>query len=877
MVTNQPTTNQLLTITGVILQDLATTVAGPKSGRLNCSKTELDDHIRKTYSDPLRDESLPPMDGLKHPSSPGIQFQLGKLKEKELHDFVRKSRAKSAPGGDEVSYKVYKYCDRLRHKLFLLLRELWEKEGLVDDWCNAEGIYLPKEENSEAIGDFRPISILNVDGKIYMGIIAKRTVDYLQSNGYINESVQKAGIPGIPECIEHAYSIWDIIQEAKKNRKDLNVVWLDLANAYGSVPHELLFKAMEFFHIPEKVKNIMRNYYNKFRMRFTTENFTTDWHRLEVGIGAGCTISVIWFVLVMEMLLRSADCSEEMVKVRSPKKAFMGDVTLLTENQEMMEKVLKRLDDLITWSRMRFKAKKSRSLTFVKGRQRQVKFWIAGERMPTVKEKPVKSLGRWYAGSLTDRGRGMEVTREAEEGLKKIDESKLPGKYKIWCLHFGLYPRLSWPLLIYEVALTRVEAIERLCSIHIRKWLGLPRVTNNSSLYRSKGALQLPLTSIVEIYKAGKVRTVMMLRDSKDPEIRNNPPDVTTATKWKAEEETEKIIADLKHRDIVGAVQNDRKGLGSDPFKPFSAMNQRERRTAVSGKIKDLESERREVHLIQCAQQGQVVRWEENVVERKLSWNEIWNWNMSRLSFLLRSTYDVLPSPANLVRWKVSDDDNCRCGKRGTLKHILSNCTKALDRYTWRHNEVLKIIHRVTKEQIERINSGKRPQKPSRKQQISFVRSGQQSVYKQKKSTTNDATWDGSWEIGADLSGCERFFPIPTSKKPDIVVWCADRKLVYLVELTVPHEDNIEAAHLRKNDRYEKLIQECEEVGWKATHYSVEVGCRGFIGVRLQQWLQKIGLNNRERSSAMKEIQQTVEKASHWIWLKRSDDSWQEK
>ena len=119
----------------------------------------------------------------------------------------------------------------------------------------------------------------------------------------------------------------------------------------------------------------MRNYYSKFQMRFTTENFTTDWHRLEVGIGAGCTISVIWFVLVMEMLLRSADCSEELVKVRSPKKAFMDDVTLLTQNQKMMEKVLARLDDLITWSRMRFKAKKSRSLTFVEGRQRQVKFF----------------------------------------------------------------------------------------------------------------------------------------------------------------------------------------------------------------------------------------------------------------------------------------------------------------------------------------------------------------------------------------------------------------------------------------------------------------------------------------------------------------------
>ncbi len=56
--------------------------------------------------------------------------------------------------------------------------------------------------------------------------------------------------------------------------------------------------------------------------------------------------------------------------------------------------------------------------------------------------------------------------------------------------------------------------------------------------------MQLPVTSIVEIYKAGKVRTVMMLRESDDPEIRDNPPNVNTAKKWKAEEETDLAIKD---------------------------------------------------------------------------------------------------------------------------------------------------------------------------------------------------------------------------------------------------------------------------------------------------------------------------------------------
>ncbi len=44
------------------------------------------------------------------------------------------------------------------------------------------------------------------------------------------------------------------------------------------------------------------------------------------------------------------------------------------------------------------------------------------------------------------------------------------------------------------------------------------------------------------------------------------------------------------------------------------------------------------------------------MVERKLSWKEIWGWGPARTSFLIKSTYDVLPSPANLVRWNVTDD-----------------------------------------------------------------------------------------------------------------------------------------------------------------------------------------------------------------------------
>ena len=69
-----------------------------RSGKLKCTKEELDAHVRQTYSDPNRDEPLSDMRGLKRPTAPGVSYQLGPIREKEVDEFVRKARAKSAPG-----------------------------------------------------------------------------------------------------------------------------------------------------------------------------------------------------------------------------------------------------------------------------------------------------------------------------------------------------------------------------------------------------------------------------------------------------------------------------------------------------------------------------------------------------------------------------------------------------------------------------------------------------------------------------------------------------------------------------------------------------------------------------------------------------------
>jgi len=179
---------------------------------------------------------------------------------------------------------------------------------------------------------------------------------------------------------------------------------------------------------------------------------------------------------------------------------------------------------------------------------------IGGETIPPVLQQPVKSLGRVYSISLTDRYQGNQVLHMVCDGLAKIDKCGLPGKYKAWCYQFGLLPRVLWPLQVYDIPLSPVERMEQKVSVKLRKWLGVPRSFNTNALYASSFKLSLPLKSLVEEYKAGKGRLGMMLKKSRDPRIQIAAPDLNTDRKCKVEEAIREAMSRLYTKEVIGAV-----------------------------------------------------------------------------------------------------------------------------------------------------------------------------------------------------------------------------------------------------------------------------------------------------------------------------------
>ena len=87
-------------------------------------------------------------------------------------------------------------------------------------------------------------------------------------------------------------------------------------------------------------------------------------------------------------------------------------------------------------------------------------FHINGELIPAIVEKPVKSLGRWYNSSLSDRGQVSEFRESIVKAFSTIDKTLLPGKLKVWCLQFGLLLCIMWPLTVCDFAISEVGKFE---------------------------------------------------------------------------------------------------------------------------------------------------------------------------------------------------------------------------------------------------------------------------------------------------------------------------------------------------------------------------------------------------------------------------------
>ena len=204
-------------------------------------------------------------------------------------------------------------------------------------------------------------------------------------------------------------------------------------------------------------------------------------------------------------------------------------------------------------------------------------------------------------------------------------------------------------------------------------------------------------------------------------------PEIKSGTKWLAVKAAQEAECSLRIKDIIGITQTNRAGLGSTSKKVFSKVGPKGKRDMVSEEVRMFEEEQRKASAVTQAKQCAWTKWND-IEPIKLSWKSLIVMEPLAISFLLCSTYDLLPYATNL---KGGDTNSDLCLLCKSDRHILSACPQLLQMYTWRHNKVLEVIIELLRAQCEAENQqsiiAKEPI-------IQFLKEGECPMRKQKKS-----------------------------------------------------------------------------------------------------------------------------------------------
>jgi hypothetical protein len=241
-------------------------VLNPEKGRADprFSREEATEFYKATYQDEGRGMVYCALEDMPRPDLPFAAFSEKNPSFGEFKICLKRKKNKCSPGLDAVPYIVFKKCPAAARYLFFLICRVWDQKCVPTDWCQAS-VTLAKKgsllENLDKVGEFRPIALTACVGKIFFGIIANRFQTYMIENKYIARVMQKGFVGGVPGCMEHTFTLNEALRDAYKEQKQIALVWVDLANAFGSVSHNLIQFALEWFHVPYSVRKLLLDYY----------------------------------------------------------------------------------------------------------------------------------------------------------------------------------------------------------------------------------------------------------------------------------------------------------------------------------------------------------------------------------------------------------------------------------------------------------------------------------------------------------------------------------------------------------------------------------------------------------------------------------------
>ncbi|GBN16737.1 Retrovirus-related Pol polyprotein from type-1 retrotransposable element R2 [Araneus ventricosus] len=718
-----------------------------------------------------------------------------------------KEAENTSAGPDRLTYYHWKSIEDSGSFLCSVFNACVHFRKVPPSWKLSTTILIAKDGDPSDPGNWRPIALSSTIYKLFTKCLAARLTSFIDKYSVLSPC--QKGFTPFDGVVEHNYVLQRSLERARASHKDLCVAFIDISNAFGSLPHAAIIDALEACAVGPAFVDVITDIYTNSSTKVLSESGNTEYIPIMSGVKQGCPISGILFDICIDPVIREIQGTNSEHSIL----AFADDVCLIAKSPQELQVMLDRIDVLFSALNLSLNPRKSVSfhLSGVKPTgSRNTPFYVRGNLLPSIQEGDFhKFLGKPVGFNPCPN---FQSLNDLYAAAKAVMESGLAPWMRIDALKSFIYSAFQFPMRTSQFAKKHWDAIDKALRKGIKQTLSLPERASNDYLYghRKYGCYAIPILS--EECELNRIDSAFKLLTSKDTRIATmafeHLSSVVKARMRKSSVTDEDLEAYLSStfNDNDNAYSNtwtcariasSRLGVywqfeeGIPKLKMEDLSIQASERKKVLFAIRDRLRTMRSNRLL-CPKQGKAM---ECVAKSKASSHFLFTGDYTSFAvyrFFGSARLDLLALRGNQP-WKKNGDTSCRgCDECDleTLPHVLNHCKGRSRAWTLRHNVVVDKIERAL--------------------------------------STRGVILAKNQAVG------------PLGKRPDLVVQIG--KEVFIIDVCIPFDNRYESfdrARQEKLDKYAHLIPHYSVNGCKASIIPIIVGALGSWDPKNDKFLSK--------------------------------------
>ena len=300
------------------------------------------------------------------------------------------------PGTDGIPPDFYKmFWGKIKVFMFEVYKEIVaDKAFHLTARRGVLSLLEKSKKNSLQLRQWRPLTILNGDNKIFTKLLANRLESVLPK--IIHHS--QTGFMKGRQLSENIMKILEVMSQTEMRQTNGLLVSFDFLKAFDTVEWSSVFTAFRSFGFGEKFLDLISIVYNKPALAAINNGYWSEFFEATRGNRQGCCFSPCCFIVLVELLGIGIRQNPNIVGIRVgdtevKSGQFADDLWATLQDAESLNAMLIELDKFYRFSGLRLNAEKSVILKIGPHKNSDAKFFTLKKLFWS--PKAIKILGIW--------------------------------------------------------------------------------------------------------------------------------------------------------------------------------------------------------------------------------------------------------------------------------------------------------------------------------------------------------------------------------------------------------------------------------------------------------------------------------------------------